>query len=256
MIGKRCEGRRVPRATSRCSGAPKPACAAACDPARLPSASAIEVVHAVHAARRETPGGKSLGTNCCSSSRESRACRPPAETAGWPPPIRRSSIRRRSRCAAALKSMRPAASSGATSRPRPCRRRRRWPRRAHAANRMPSAAQAAAAGSLLRGRAANRRWRQWHALRVQFETGRVRLEIGGHHDHPTAGSDAIARQQPRSAGRQHHAGQIVVAKHRRLLDDAGGEHHGLGAHLGHALRLRERHPMIGVVAGRDRGGNT
>ena len=89
-------------------------------------------------------------------------------------------------------------------------------------------------------------------LRVQIQTDRIRLQIGGHHDHPASGSDPVALQQTPCARCQQHARQIIVAEHRGLLDDAGGEHHRLGTHFGHARRLRERHPMIGVVAGRHR----
>jgi hypothetical protein len=84
---------------------------------------------------------------------------------------------------------------------------------------------------------------------MQLETGCIGIQIGGNDDYSAAGSDAVPRGKPCRAGRQHDAGQIIVAKHCRLLDHSGGKYHGAGAHLRHARLLRQRDPVIRVVAG-------
>ena len=86
-------------------------------------------------------------------------------------------------------------------------------------------------------------------MRVQRETRRIGLQICRDHHHTMPRGDPMAHRQGERRGGEHHARQIIVAKHRRLFDHTGREHHRLRAHLGEALAVDERNPMIGVAAG-------
>ncbi len=118
---------------------------------------------------------------------------------------------------------------------------------------MPSAAQAVAAASLSGAARSSTMAATAHAARAcNSRQVEIRLEIAGDDDHPAAGSDAVARQQPRRARCQHHAGQIIVAEHGRLFDHPCGEHHGPGAHLRQVRGRGQCDPVIGIVAGCNR----
>ena len=87
------------------------------------------------------------------------------------------------------------------------------------------------------------------AVGVQFKAGHIGFQVGGEHDHPPAGGHAVAPQQPYCAGRQHHAGEVIVAKHSRLPDHSRGKHHRTGAHFDQVRLLRQGDPVIGVITG-------
>ena len=77
----------------------------------------------------------------------------------------------------------------------------------------------------------------------------VAVGVGGQHHGGVHGLDRVAVDQALRRRCQHDARQIVVAEHRRLLEDAGRDDHGACPHLGHAPCVDQRNPVVGVVAG-------
>ena len=73
-----------------------------------------------------------------------------------------------------------------------------------------------------------------------FAVGHQR-HCGLHGAHRVAVDQALRR----TAG--HDAGDVVVPEYRRQLKSPAGYHHGLSAQFGHALRVDQRHPVVGVV---------
>ena len=222
MIGKRCDGRRVLRATIALEGTPKPAWAAACDPARLPSATrAAKSYTPFTRPAANTPGGKSCGTNCCSSSENPRRAARLQRTAASPRPSRHSSVRRRSRCAAACARVDCGPTHRAARRPapQPRRPRPRWLRRAPSAVesrcRAPRTPPPPRASSS-RDRANRRCAAMRTPCECRSQADRIRLRIGRHHHDVPAGSDAD------SAGSSRHAPDASSTPGRSLLRNTAG----------------------------------
>ena len=89
------------------------------------------------------------------------------------------------------------------------------------------------------------------ARRRRRRAGRARrhsLGVGGRTTARRPGAHAVEPHQPLRGRAQHHARQVVVAEHQRLLDAAGGEHHGLGAQLVQPVALDHGQPVVGEQA--------
>ena len=90
-----------------------------------------------------------------------------------------------------------------------------------------------------------------HAGGVQRER-RVQAAVArGGHDRVAARADAVERGQPDRAAGQHHARQVVVGEHERLLDQPGGGHVPRRADLVQRVALPDGHETVEVA---QRGG--
>ena len=80
----------------------------------------------------------------------------------------------------------------------------------------------------------------------QVERQAVAVIIGStDHDAPRR-LYSVAINQTLHRRAEHHTGQIIVTKHRRLLVCATGNYGGFGAQLHHLLCVNQRYPLISV----------
>ncbi len=88
----------------------------------------------------------------------------------------------------------------------------------------------------------------------QIECDTVGVGVGGQHHRATRRLHRIAVNQALHRRAEHHAGQVVVAKHCGLLKRPAGHHRGAGAQLGHTLAIDQRDPLIGIPRRRQSAG--
>jgi hypothetical protein len=79
-----------------------------------------------------------------------------------------------------------------------------------------------------------------HPGLMQIERGAIGAVMGGGDDDAVADFDAVAVEIIARRIGQHDAGAVVVGKHQRPLDRAGGEHHLFRPHLPQPLARRIR----------------
>ena len=82
----------------------------------------------------------------------------------------------------------------------------------------------------------------------QVEGDAVTIAIGRHHHGALAGAHAIEADHPLRRRAHHDAGQVVVAEHHGLFIGAGGDDHGGGPELEHAIALEQGQPVVGEPA--------
>jgi len=89
---------------------------------------------------------------------------------------------------------------------------------------------------------------QPHAERI--ERGRIALGVGSQNRHALRARDGVSVEQALRGAREHHAGQVVAAEDGGLLVSALGDDDAARANLDQVLGRHQRHPVIGVIAGR------
>ena len=83
-----------------------------------------------------------------------------------------------------------------------------------------------------------------HARGVQRERGVEAAVAGRGDDGRVARLDAVERGEPARAAREHHAGQVVVGEHERLLERAGRGDVARGADLVQRVALPDGHQPV------------